>query len=50
MTEKVLARAAGRARVQPGYFVVCEVACPVIIDRNFYPLRPERFSMRNHYD
>ena len=37
MTEKVLARAAGHARVQPGDLVVCEVDRLVMIDRNFYP-------------
>ena len=39
--EKVLARAAGHARVQPGDLVACEVDCPVMIDRNFYPACPE---------
>ncbi len=50
MTEKVLARAAGHARAQLGDLVVCEVARPVMIDRNFYPTPPEWFAVRNHYD
>ena len=50
MTEKVLACAVGRARMQPGDLVVCEVDRPAMIGRNFYPTRPEWFSMRNHHD
>ena len=50
MTEKVLARATGRAWLQPGDLVVCEVDRPVMIDRHFYPTRPEWFSVRNHHD
>ena len=49
-TEKVLARAAGRAPAQPGDLVVYEVGRPVMIDRNFYPTRPEWFAMRNQHD
>lgn len=48
MTEKVLARAAGRASVQPGELVVCAVDRTVMIDLNFYPTRPEREIIRLH--
>ncbi len=49
MTEKVLARAAGRAWMPSGGLVVCEVTRPVMSGRHFYPTRPERFFVRNHY-
>jgi hypothetical protein len=49
MTEKVPARAAGRAWMPPGDLVACEVTRPVMSGRHFYPARPERFFVRNHY-
>ena len=49
MTEKVLARAAGRAWMLLGDPVVCEVTRPVMSGRHFYSARPERFFVRNHY-
>ena len=49
MTEKVLARATGRAWMPPGDLVVCEVARPVMSGRHFYPARPERFFVRNYH-
>ena len=50
MTETVLARAAGRAWMQPSDLVVCEVARPVMSGRAIYPAHPERFFVRNHHD
>ena len=37
MTEKILARAAGRNAVQPGEVVVVKVDTTVVIDIGFYP-------------
>ena len=33
----------------PDDLVACEVARPVMSGRHFYPVRPERFFVRNHY-
>jgi 3-isopropylmalate/(R)-2-methylmalate dehydratase large subunit len=49
MTEKLLARASGQARVQPGDLAVCGVERAVLLDLNFLPTRPEQ-RIRRVYD
>ncbi|RMF89042.1 MAG: homoaconitate hydratase family protein [Nitrospinota bacterium] len=39
MAEKILARAAGKAKVEPGELVVCSVDRAVLLDLNFSPSR-----------
>jgi 3-isopropylmalate/(R)-2-methylmalate dehydratase large subunit len=48
MTEKILARTSGQAKVQPGDLVVCMVDRTVLMDLNFIAARPERNIRRLH--
>lgn len=48
MTEKILARASGRASVQPGELVVCAIDRTVLLDLNFRSLVGEKRIRRLH--
>lgn len=48
MTEKILARASGRTRVQPGELVVCNIDRTVLLDLSFRGIAEDKRLLRLH--